>query len=244
MEGHIDYYNQLVEAIKNQHLEVDLEKIKLALIFAEESHIGQYRKSGDDYIMHPVEVAKILIELKMDTDTIVAGILHDIVEDTLISIADIKYNFGETVAILVDGVTKLQTLPNGTKNQSENIRKMILAMAENIRVIMIKLADRLHNMRTLKFMKEEKQQRISKETLEIYAPLAHRLGMAKIKSELEDTAFYYLHHKEFLEIKSLVDNTKTERKDYVDAFIQTMVRILSEVGIKAEVKGRFKHFYG
>lgn len=126
MEGHIDYYNQLVEAIKNQHLEVDLEKIKLALIFAEESHIGQYRKSGDDYIMHPVEVAKILIELKMDTDTIVAGILHDIVEDTLISIADIKYNFGETVAILVDGVTKLQTLPNGTKNQSENIRKMIL----------------------------------------------------------------------------------------------------------------------
>lgn len=243
MDGHIDYYSQIVEAINKNHLEVDLEKIKLALIFAEESHVGQYRKSGEDYIMHPVEVAKILIELKMDTETIVAGILHDIVEDTLIPIADIKYNFGETVAVLVDGVTKLQTLPNGTKNQSENIRKMILAMAENIRVIMIKLADRLHNMRTLKFMKPEKQISISKETLDIYAPLAHRLGMAKIKSELEDTAFYYLHNKEFSEIKALVDNTKTERKDYIDNFIQTMVRILSEEGIKAEVRGRFKHFY-
>lgn len=243
MKEHVDYYEQLVKAINRNHLEIDLEKVRMALIFAEESHVGQYRKSGEDYIMHPVEVAKILIDLKMDTETIVAGILHDIVEDTLIPIADIKYNFGETVAVLVDGVTKLQTLPNGTKNQAENIRKMILAMTENIRVVIIKLADRLHNMRTLKYMKEEKQQRISKETLEIYAPLAHRLGMAKIKSELEDTAFSYLHRKEFLEIKALVDNTKAERKDYVDMFIQTMVRTLSEVGIKADVKGRFKHFY-
>lgn len=239
----IDYYNRLVEEIQKNHLEVDLDKINLALIFAEESHVGQYRKSGEDYIMHPIEVAKILIDLKMDTETIVAGILHDIVEDTLIPLADIRYNFGETVAVLVDGVTKLETLPNGTKNQAENIRKMILAMTGNIRVIMIKLADRLHNMRTLNFMKEEKQLSISKETLDIYAPLAHRLGMAKIKSELEDRAFYYLHREEFKQIKALVDNTKAERKDYVDMFIQTMIRTLSEVGIKAEVKGRFKHFY-
>ena len=179
----------------------------------------------------------------MDTDTIVAGLLHDVVEDTLIPIADIKYNFGDTVATLVDGVTKLKALPNGTKNQAENIRKMILAMAENIRVILIKLADRLHNMRTLKFMKPEKQQSISKETLDIYAPLAHRLGMAKIKSELEDMAFSYLHHDEFLEIKRLVDNTKEERKDYIENFIRTIIRTLSDLGIKAEVKGRFKHFY-
>ena len=179
----------------------------------------------------------------MDTDTIVAGLLHDVVEDTLIPIADIKYNFGDTVATLVDGVTKLKALPNGTKNQAENIRKMILAMAENIRVILIKLADRLHNMRTLKFMKPEKPQSISKETLDIYAPLAHRLGMAKVKSELEDLAFSYLHHDEFLEIKKLVDNTKEERKDYIENFIRTMIRTLSELGIKAEVKGRFKHFY-
>ena len=239
----MNYWEQLLDKAKANHLNLDFDKIKLALGFAEESHQGQYRKSGDDYIVHPVEVAKILMDMKMDTDTIVAGLLHDVVEDTLIPIADIKYNFGDTVATLVDGVTKLKALPNGTKNQAENIRKMILAMAENIRVILIKLADRLHNMRTLKFMKPEKQQSISKETLDIYAPLAHRLGMAKVKSELEDIAFSYLHHDEFLEIKRLVDNTKEERKDYIENFIRTMIRTLSELGIKAEVKGRFKHSY-
>ena len=239
----MNYWEQLLDKAKANHLNLDLDKIKLALGFAEESHQGQYRKSGDDYIVHPVEVAKMLMDMKMDTDTIVAGLLHDVVEDTLIPIADIKYNFGDTVATLVDGVTKLKALPNGTKNQAENIRKMILAMAENIRVILIKLADRLHNMRTLKFMKPEKQQSISKETLDIYAPLAHRLGMAKVKSELEDIAFSYLHHDEFLEIKRLVDNTKEERKDYIENFIRTMIRTLSDLGIKAEVKGRFKHFY-
>ena len=239
----MNYWEQLLDKAKANHLNLDFDKIKLALGFAEESHQGQYRKSGDDYIVHPVEVAKILMDMKMDTDTIVAGLLHDVVEDTLIPIADIKYNFGDTVATLVDGVTKLKALPNGTKNQAENIRKMILAMAENIRVILIKLADRLHNMRTLKFMKPEKQQSISKETLDIYAPLAHRLGMAKVKSELEDIAFSYLHHDEFLEIKRLVDNTKEERKDYIENFIRTIIRTLSDLGIKAEVKGRFKHFY-
>ena len=238
-----NYWEQLLDKARANHLNLDFDKIKLALAFAEESHQGQYRKSGDDYIVHPVEVAKILMDMKMDTDTIVAGLLHDVVEDTLIPIADIKYNFGETVATLVDGVTKLKALPNGTKNQAENIRKMILAMAENIRVILIKLADRLHNMRTLKFMKPEKQQSISKETLDIYAPLAHRLGMAKVKSELEDMAFSYLHHDEFLEIKRLVDNTKEERKDYIENFIRTIIRTLSDLDIKAEVKGRFKHFY-
>ena len=238
-----NYWEQLLDKARANHLNLDFDKIKLALAFAEESHQGQYRKSGDDYIVHPVEVAKILMDMKMDTDTIVAGLLHDVVEDTLIPIADIKYNFGDTVATLVDGVTKLKALPNGTKNQAENIRKMILAMAENIRVILIKLADRLHNLRTLKFMKPEKQQSISKETLDIYAPLAHRLGMAKIKSELEDMAFSYLHHDEFLEIKRLVDNTKEERKDYIENFIRTIIRTLSDLDIKAEVKGRFKHFY-
>ena len=239
----MNYWEQLLEKAKANHLNYDFDKLKLALAFAEESHQGQYRKSGDDYIIHPVEVAKILMDMKMDTDTVVAGLLHDVVEDTLIPIADIKYNFGDTVAVLVDGVTKLKALPNGTKNQAENIRKMILAMAENIRVILIKLADRLHNMRTLKFMKPEKQQAISKETLDIYAPLAHRLGMAKIKSELEDLCFSYLHHEEYLEIKRLVENTKEERKDYIDNFIRTMKRTLVDLGLKAEVKGRFKHFY-
>lgn len=239
----MNYWEELLKKLNINHLNIDRDKLKMALDFATECHEGQYRRSGDDYIMHPVEVAKILIDLKMDTDTLVAGILHDIVEDTLITLADIKYNFGEHVSILVDGVTKLGALPNGTKNQSENIRKMILAMAKDVRVIIIKLADRLHNMRTLKYMKPEKQISISKETIEIYAPLAHRLGMAKIKSELEDLSFHYLHNEEFKIIKGLVDRKKEERKDYIDSFIQTLSRTIYSAQMKADVKGRFKHFY-
>lgn len=239
----MNYWEEIVREIEKNHLKVDIEKIKLAFYFAEECHEGQYRKSGEDYIMHPVEVVKILIDMKMDTDTIVAGILHDIVEDTLITLADIKYNFGDTVAVLVDGVTKLKTLPNGTKKQDENIRKMILAMAQNLRVIIIKLADRLHNMRTMKYMKPEKQISISQETLDIYAPLAHRLGIAKIKWELEDLALRYLKPKEYAHIKSLIDEKKDERREYIEGFIKKIVALLHETGIKGSVKGRFKHFY-
>ncbi|WP_291258977.1 bifunctional (p)ppGpp synthetase/guanosine-3',5'-bis(diphosphate) 3'-pyrophosphohydrolase [Fusobacterium sp.] len=239
----MNYWEEILKEIEKNNLKVDVEKIKLAFFFAEESHEGQYRKSGEDYIMHPVEVTKILIDMKMDTDTIVAGILHDIVEDTLITLADIKYNFGDTVATLVDGVTKLKTLPNGTKKQDENIRKMILAMAQNLRVIIIKLADRLHNMRTMKYMKPEKQISISQETLDIYAPLAHRLGIAKIKWELEDLALRYLKPTEYMNIKSLIDSKKKEREEYIQEFIEKIVTLLHETGIKGSVKGRFKHFY-
>lgn len=239
----MNYWDSFVEMIRKNHLDVDLDKIKLAFYFAEESHEGQFRKSGEAYIMHPIEVAKILVELKSDTDTIIAAILHDVVEDTFITLADIEYNFGANVAHLVDGVTKLKSLPNGTKNQSENIRKMILAMTENIQVILIKLADRLHNMRTLTFMKPEKQMAIARETLEVYAPLAHRLGIAKIKWELEDLCLFYLYQDKYIEIRNLIDKKKDERKDYIDSFIQTITKILNEVGIKGQVKGRFKHFY-
>lgn len=239
----MNYWEEILKEIEKNDLKVDVEKIKLAFFFAEESHEGQYRKSGEDYIMHPVEVTKILIDMKMDTDTIVAGILHDIVEDTLITLADIKYNFGDTVATLVDGVTKLKTLPNGTKKQDENIRKMILAMAQNLRVIIIKLADRLHNMRTMKYMKPAKQISISQETLDIYAPLAHRLGIAKIKWELEDLALRYLKPTEYMNIKSLIDSKKKEREEYIQEFIEKIVTLLHETGIKGSVKGRFKHFY-
>lgn len=239
----MNYWEEIVNQINKNNLKVDLEKIKLALCFAEECHEGQYRKSGEDYIMHPVEVTKILIDMKMDTDTIVAGILHDIVEDTMITLADIKYNFGDTVATLVDGVTKLKNLPNGTKKQDENIRKMILAMAQNLRVIIIKLADRLHNMRTMKYMKPEKQISISQETLDIYAPLAHRLGIAKIKWELEDLCLRYLKPDEYTHIKSLIDSKRAERSEYIESFIKTIVKLLHDTGIKGSVKGRFKHFY-
>ncbi|MGL4970456.1 MAG: RelA/SpoT family protein, partial [Cetobacterium sp.] len=237
------YWQEIESEIDKHNLKVDKEKIKMAFFFAEECHIGQYRKSGDSYIIHPVEVTKILIDMKMDTDGIVAGILHDIVEDTLITIADIKYNFGDEVAHLVDGVTKLDHLPNGTKKQDENIRKMIIAMAKDVRVIIIKLADRLHNMRTLKFMPPEKQKRIAHETLSIYAPLAHRLGIAKIKWELEDMSLYYLEPEKYKDIKALIDEKKDERKKYLEDMVNNISRLLNEVQIYGNVRGRFKHFY-
>ncbi len=239
----MEYWQEILDSIKKNNLNVDIEKIKLAYSFAEESHQGQFRQSGDKYILHPTEVAKILIDMKMDTDSIVAGILHDIVEDTFITLADIEYNFGENAAHLVDGVTKLKNLPNGTKQQDESIRKMMLAMSKDLRVIIIKLADRLHNMRTLKFVPPEKQVRISKETLAIYAPLAHRLGMAKIKSELEDRSFHYIMPEIYLEIKTLVDETRGERSDYIEMVVGVIKDILQEAEIKGDVSGRFKHFY-
>ena len=180
----MEYEPEIVKEIRKNGLKLDEEKIILAYEFANEAHIGQFRKSGEPYMTHPVEVAKILINMKMDTETIVAGLLHDVVEDTWITVADIEYNFGPTVAKLVDGVTKLKHLPEGTQKQLENIRKMIVAMAKDVRVVIIKLADRLHNMRTLKHMKEEKRVKIATETLEIFAPIAHRLGMARIKWEI------------------------------------------------------------
>ena len=205
----MNYGPALIEEIRKNGLKLDEEKIILAYEFANEAHIGQYRRSGEAYMIHPVEVAKILIAMKMDTETIVAGLLHDIVEDTLITTFDIEYNFGPIVAKLVDGVTKLKHLPEGTQKQLENIRKMIVAMAKDVRVVIIKLADRLHNMRTLKHMPEEKQQKIAKETIEIFAPIAHRLGMAKIKWELEDLSLYYLDPEMYRKIVEMVNSKRT-----------------------------------
>lgn len=239
----MDYLSGILEEIKKKNLDVDIEKIKLAFSFAEEAHIGQFRQSGDNYILHPVQVAKIIIDMGMDTDSIIAGILHDIVEDTFITNADIEYNFGKSVATLVDGVTKLKKLPNGTKQQDESIRKMMLAMSKDIRVIIIKLADRLHNMKTLNFVPEEKQLRVSKETLAIYAPLAHRLGMAKIKSELEDLCFMYLYPDKYVEIRDFVNSKKEERDEYIKNVESIIAELLKKAEIEGNIKGRFKHFY-
>lgn len=237
------YKEELLKEIQNSKQNLDIEKIITAYEFAKESHIGQYRKSGDEYILHPVEVAKILIRLNMDTDTVVAGFLHDVVEDTLITSADIRYHFGEVVGNLVDGVTKLSYIPEGTKKQQENIRKMIVAMAKDVRVVIIKLADRVHNMRTLKFMKPEKQQSIANETLEIFAPLAHRLGMAKIKWELEDLCFYYLQPTVYKEIVKLVDSKRAERENYTDLVIECIKGEMGKYNFTAAVSGRPKHLY-
>ena len=238
-----ELYNQLADRIKENNLDVDMDKVAEAFTLAYESHVGQKRKSGEDYILHPVEVAEILADMRMDTDTIVAGLLHDVVEDTLITLADIEYSFGEDVKKLVDGVTKLRNLPRTDSKKLENIRKMVVAMSEDIRVVIIKLADRLHNMRTLKYMKPEKQQEKSKETIEIYAPIAHRIGMAKIKWELEDISFRFLYPKDYYEIKELINSKRKEREEYTANFIEKIQAELEKNHIKGEVTGRPKHLY-
>ena len=238
-----ELYKQLADRIKENNLDVDMDKVAEAFTLAYESHVGQKRKSGEDYILHPVEVAEILADMRMDTDTIVAGLLHDVVEDTIITLPDIEYSFGEDVKKLVDGVTKLRNLPRTDSKKLENIRKMVVAMSEDIRVVIIKLADRLHNMRTLKYMKPEKQQEKSKETIEIYAPIAHRIGMAKIKWELEDISFRFLYPKDYYEIKELINSKRKEREGYTANFIEKIQAELEKNHIKGEVTGRPKHLY-
>lgn len=226
-----------------ENSELDIDKIEKAYILAREAHSGQYRKSGEEYIIHPIEVSQILVELKMDTDTIVAGLLHDVVEDTLITITDIEYSFGKEVALLVDGVTKLRNLPKTKGKQIENIRKMVVAMAQDIRVVIIKLADRLHNMRTIKYQTPEKQIEKSKECLDVFAPIAHRIGMSKIKSELEDISFRYLNPEAYYQMKELVNTKKDQRIKTTNDIIEAIRNELEKYHIKATVTGRPKHLY-
>ena len=213
--------------------------------FAEVAHRNQLRNSGEDYILHPLEVAQILVELEMDEATIAAALLHDVVEDTLYTIADIEKEFGAEVALLVDGVTKLGRLEFKSKmeQQVENLRKMFLAMAKDIRVILIKLADRLHNMRTLKYHSVEKQKEIAQETLEIFAPLANRLGIFRIKWELEDLSFRYLKPPEYYDLVEKIALKRQEREAYIKEVIVLMREKLNEVEIYADIAGRPKHFY-
>lgn len=239
----MDYKLYLKHEIEKNKLDLNEELIFSALDFAIESHIGQYRKSEEEYIIHPIEVTKILINMKMDTDTIVAGLLHDIVEDTLTTVPDLNYNFGEDIGKLVDGVTKLTNLPVGSNKQPENIRKMIVAMANDIRVVIIKLADRLHNMRTLKHMPAHKQVRIAEETLSIFAPLAHRIGMAKIKWELEDLCLYYLEPLAYKTLVRMINRKRAEREEFTNDVISKINEKLESNNIFSKISGRVKHFY-
>nr|WP_143446838.1 bifunctional (p)ppGpp synthetase/guanosine-3',5'-bis(diphosphate) 3'-pyrophosphohydrolase [Kibdelosporangium aridum] len=225
------------------HPKADLGLLQQAYDVAEEKHRHQRRKSGDPYITHPLAVATILAELGMDTTTLVAALLHDTVEDTDYSLELLRADFGDEVAHLVDGVTKLDKVKLGTAAEAETIRKMIIAMAKDPRVLVIKLADRLHNMRTMRFLPPEKQARKAKETLEVLAPLAHRLGMATVKWELEDLAFAILQPKKFNEIVRLVANRAPSRENYLNAVIEELDKHLTDAKIKCTVEGRQKRYY-
>jgi GTP pyrophosphokinase len=233
----------LLKAIRALQPKADLRPVHRAYALAERSHDGQYRRSGDPYITHPLAVATILAELPAPVSTIVAALLHDTVEDTSVTIAEIRKEFGETVAGIVDGVTKLDRVKYGEVAQAETIRKMVVAMARDPKVLVVKLGDRLHNLRTLAYLPADKQQRIARETLEIYAPLAHRLGMNAIKWELEDRSFETLYPKRFEEIGRLVADRAPSRETYLGEVIDTLQQELHSAKIKAVVTGRPKHFY-
>ena len=225
------------------HPKADVKLLQRAYETAELAHRGQFRRSGDPYVTHPLAVATILADLGMDTTTLVAGLLHDTVEDTPYTVEHVTTDFGEEVAHLVDGVTKLDKVRFGDAAEAETIRKMIIAMARDPRVLVIKLADRLHNMRTMRFLPPEKQARKARETLEVIAPLAHRLGMATVKWELEDLSFAILHAKRYNEIVRLVADRAPSRDTYLAAVTEQLTTELVGAKIPAEVVGRGKHYY-
>ena len=239
-------YKELINSVLKYHPSTDISMIEKAYKVASEAHEGQKRKSGEPYIIHPLCVAIILADLELDKETIVAGLLHDAVEDTWMTYEEVEKEFGSEVALLVDGVTKLGQLSYSADKvevQAENLRKMFLAMAKDIRVILIKLADRLHNMRTLQYMRPEKQQEKARETMDIYAPIAMRLGISKIKVELDDLSLKYLKPDVYYDLVHKVALRKSEREQFVGAIVKEVKKHMDDANIKAQVDGRVKHFF-
>lgn len=237
--------DDLVQKLIHYNPKADISLLRRVYSLASDVHKGQRRTSGEEYITHPLAVALILAELEMDLETLLAGLLHDVVEDTAVTLEKIKDDFGEEVALLVDGVTKLGRLEFKSKEeqQAENLRKMFIAMAKDIRVILIKLADRLHNMRTLKYKPQSKQEEVARETLEIYAPLAHRLGIYHLKWELEDLSFRYLYPDKFADLNQKIAQSRSKREEFIATVLLILREKLNLVGLEADIQGRPKHLY-
>ena len=235
----------LIEEIPKYQPGADLDLLARAYEFSAASHKGQHRASGEPYLSHPLEVASLLVDFKMDVTTVTAGLLHDVLEDTKATKADLQREFGQEIADLVDGVTKIGKLAFSSREerQAENFRKMLVAMARDLRILMIKLADRLHNMRTLDYLPQDKAKKIAQETLDIYAPLGHRLGMAKVKAELEDLALRALNPEDYVDLQKRVAKRRLEREADINQVITILERKLTEVGIESQIRGRPKHFY-
>ena len=244
-QRHNDLFEELLAEVAEYNPDVDRELLERAFVFASERHEGQQRRSGEDFILHPLGVARILAELGRDDATLAAALAHDVVEDTDATIEEVRAGFGEEVANLVEGVTKLTRIQFQSREQAqaENYRKMVMAMAEDYRVILIKLADRLHNMRTIEYLGKQKQLQKARETLEVYAPLAHRLGIHTVKWELEDLAFQTLHPRKYSEIESMVNQRRADREKFVQNAGKVLKRELDKVEIPAEISSRAKHFY-
>jgi guanosine-3',5'-bis(diphosphate) 3'-pyrophosphohydrolase len=244
-ERHRELFEELVAEVAAYNPGLDRDLLERAFVFASEKHEGQQRRSGEDFILHPLGVARILAELGRDDVTLAAALVHDVVEDTEVTIEEVRAEFGEDVANLVEGVTKLTRIQFQSREQAqaENYRKMVMAMAEDYRVILIKLADRLHNMRTIEYLGKQKQLQKARETLEVYAPLAHRLGIHTIKWELEDLAFETLHPRKYSEIQAMVNQRRADREKFVQNAGKLLNRELDKVAIPAEISSRAKHFY-
>jgi GTP pyrophosphokinase len=244
-ERHHELFEELVAEVAAYNPGVDRELLERAFEFASARHVGQQRRSGEDFILHPLGVARILAELGRDDATLAAALVHDVVEDTQATVEEVRAEFGEEVANLAEGVTKLTRIQFQSREQAqaENYRKMVMAMAEDYRVILIKLADRLHNMRTIEYLGKQKQMQKARETLEVYAPLAHRLGIHTVKWELEDLAFETLHPRKYSEIQAMVNQRRADREKFVQNAGKLLKKELDKVGIPAEISSRAKHFY-
>src|SRR5699024_4825555 len=245
MKKVMNMLEKLIDKVEEYNPDANLDMIVKAYKFGDKAHEGQLRNSGEKFFIHPCHVAMILADLNMDTETIIAGLLHDVIEDTEVTYDEVVEEFSKEIADLVEGVTKLKKLKYKTKqeNQAENLRKMVLAMSKDIRVIIVKLSDRLHNMRTLEYMTDEKKKEKTLETLEIYAPLAHRLGIYKIKWELEDLSLRFLKKQAYYDLVEKVSLKRKEREDYIQIIIDKLEKELNKMDINNEISGRPKSFY-